>query len=874
MSFSQIPWENRVFRIDRECYLLFLGIDELDDKPFVRIGNSSWLNERVLEVISHTVITESFTGNPFGEVGLTHHYRGLYLGEPKIVEVIKSFFDRFHVTDSEVISYQEQVEREGRDHVYFYNTGNIVVTFGGQRLFDLYAREKADRHYNYYCSEILTILRKNPLKWERGSIREKGFFRTGEDVYFFDGGRLLGLKWDRNYFKKLARSGWNPDRLEGILVNLKPEEMEGDKSAGVMNFIKRGIAAKNPMTFFSRDESFSGKIEPLFEYVQSRDVPIQFKDISSKGLFEWNGTSGEWKGDKFTFRLDDTVSAKINERGEAFIDFDGLERDCTLPDGVPVRIYEDSPEWIRLREIYIDSVAQILLKSDIKADDMRFVREASLTVQALFDGWEGGTKQMTPPQEKSFSEMKRLARAAGREKDERVVLFACNCVTLLSLLSREDTALAGKAEEAASVLGKSYERPVHQAVDFLFSANCYREGCFYLPYKLDISPGDRKKASDMHEALLQCDKKEVDFFFSERKRLEAILAALDEGTLWEEMKKHEESLAAEATVIGPPSSDPSSKPSASSSSAAASGGGKTSGGTAAGKGTAPSGKKGRWLLWLLLLLLLGGLGFLGYDYFFRGDDSFVRRSVLPEVGGNSAENGDGVAESEAGGSGSENGGDGEQASGTEENGGSSGDEGIAGNSGGADSGERILTGREEVPDSSPLSGNDTEVIPSENGTDDPQVQFVDTEETIVTKPFVMDDDFLEEFTVGGIRITMADIHLKANAISVMNGYRDLGFHIVDGADPTIIEPGLILKIPGNLTYRVKPEDNIWYIAARLLESELAEYTKRFEELKSEYADANKQGGDASSVIRKMNALIENSNCENFREEVQNWIYRG
>ena len=901
MSFTQIPWENRVFRIDRECYLLFLGIDELDIKPFVRIGNSSWLNEQVLEVISHTVITESFTGNPFGEVGLTHKYRGRYLGEPKIVEVIKSFFDRFHVADPDVISYREQEEREGKDHVYFYNTGNIVVTFGEQRLFDLYAREKSDRHYNYYCSEILTIFRKNPLRWEGGSIREKGLFRVGDDLYFFDGSKLLGLKWDKNYFKKLARAGWNPDRLEGILVDLKPDEMEGDKSAGVMNFIKRGIAAKNPMTFFSRDKSFSGKIEPLFEYVQSRDVPIRFKDISAKGKFEWNGTAGEWEGDSFVFHLDDKITAKINEKGGVFLNFDGVEQDCLLPDGVPVRIYSDSPDREKLKEFYIDRTSRTLLRSEMKADDILFVKETASAVAGLFDGLRENRNQLSPPQEKSFSEMKRLLRNSGKGGDERVGIFACNCVVFLSLLSREDGPLAKKAEEAAGLLGKTFPPPRQQADDFLFSANCYGDGCFYLPYKLDISAGDRKKAADMHEALLQCDKKEVDFFFSERKRLEAILNALNEGTLWEDMKKYEESLAEDKSAAKKTASSSSSS-SSDSASMAKPASSFTQTGTASFSGPstarpgAASSKGKKWPLIGLLLLLLALLGLLGYDYFGRGDKSFVRRNFLSrdnepvsESGtqsqGHSVQNQKGDPSDSGTPAGSQaaeradGGVDGEDAApgngdsavnGNNQNsaGASSGDRADSGSSG-----ERVLTGREDVPDSSPLSGGDAEIIPSENGTDSPEVKFIDTEDTIVTKPFVMDNDFLDDFTVGGIRITMADIHLKANAISVMNGYRDLGFHVVDGADPTIIEPGLILKIPGDLVYKVKPDDNIWYIAARLLESELAEHTNIFEKLKNEYSNSYEKGLDVSPYIKEMNELIETSNCENFRKEVQSWLDR-
>jgi hypothetical protein len=905
MSYTQLPWENRVFRIDRECYMLFLGIDELDVKPFVRIGNSSCLDERILEVISHTVITESFTGNPFGEVGLTHDYNGRYLGEPKIVEVIKSFFNRFHVTDSEVISYSEQEEREGRDHVYFYNTGNIVVNFGDTRLFDLYAREKSDRHYNYYCSEILSIYRKNPLKWEPGSIRGKGLFRVDDNLFFFDGGKLLGLTWDRHYFKKLAQAGWDPDKLEGILVNLKPEEMEGDKSAGVMNFIKRGIAARNPMTFFSRDKSFSDKIEPLFEYVQSRDVPIQFCDISSRGKFDWNDTAGEWNNGAFSFKLADDVEVRIDEMGKTTLLFGGKKRDFSLGESIPTRIFSEKLDLGKLKNIYIDGVSKAIIYSDLIGDEVRFVREATQVVQSLFDGINKGKANLTVPQEKSFDDMKDLIGSAGKSDDKRIALFGSNCAVFLDLLSKEKGPLASKAAKAASLLRGKIIAPDRQAVSFLFVADCYREGCFYLPFKVDISSGDKARSQEMHEALIKCDKKEVDFFFSERKRLDALLAALNEGTLWRDMKKHEEAKAAavqKKTSSSTTSTQPAKKKSPMSSPPAKESSRPVSSSKKGATRNGGSGKRWYLLLLLLLLPLLAGLGFLGYRYL-SGDNSSISEflsneadHVFHDTAGGQKSN-DSINESGLGPDGVNalvGGPNGSVDSSTQEVGDNMlsehevGDnalssqevgentlsnqevgETISPDNGGA---KTILTGEEEVPDSSPLSESDSVVILSDDGLGDPRVVIKDTEDTLVRKPFVPDDSFIESFTIGGIQITMADIHLKANAIAVMNGYRDLGFHIVDGADPTIIEPGQELKIPGNLIYMVQSADNIWYIGARLLESEMRENTKRFEELKIQYKNAEDQGLEGTnSLITEMNRLIEGSNCENFKIAVQRWL---
>jgi hypothetical protein len=170
-----------------------------------------------------------------------------------------------------------------------------------------------------------------------------------------------------------------------------------------------------------------------------------------------------------------------------------------------------------------------------------------------------------------------------------------------------------------------------------------------------------------------------------------------------------------------------------------------------------------------------------------------------------------------------------------------------------------------------LSDEDSKIVPGENESDNPQIIFEDDGATKVLKPFVMDEDFLSDFSVNGIPITMADIHLKANAIAIMNGYRDLGFNRVTGKDPTIIEPGLVLDIPGDLTYTVRTEDNIWYIAARLLESELRAHSAQFDELIKSYDERLAIGESGEKELDQIRVLEKESNCENFRIKVQNWF---
>ena len=64
MEKSSYPSGKRIFRIDDECYIIYLGTGSDDIKPFLRIGNSKNLDDKITSNIYNIVITESYTGNP------------------------------------------------------------------------------------------------------------------------------------------------------------------------------------------------------------------------------------------------------------------------------------------------------------------------------------------------------------------------------------------------------------------------------------------------------------------------------------------------------------------------------------------------------------------------------------------------------------------------------------------------------------------------------------------------------------------------------------------------------------------------------------------------------------------------------------------
>ena len=48
MDIESYPIDKRVFHIDDECYIIYLGSSREDYKPFLRIGNSEAINQKII----------------------------------------------------------------------------------------------------------------------------------------------------------------------------------------------------------------------------------------------------------------------------------------------------------------------------------------------------------------------------------------------------------------------------------------------------------------------------------------------------------------------------------------------------------------------------------------------------------------------------------------------------------------------------------------------------------------------------------------------------------------------------------------------------------------------------------------------------------
>ncbi len=224
-DFSTQP-QARVFRIDAECYILYLGKDGTEYRPFLRIGNTSDLPADLKELVYSIVVTDGVTGSPLDEalnLDLAHTSDFRYIGDPKTVERFKRFLKHLEIPSKGYQQYSGDVLEDSGCFVYFYQNGNIKVLFDRVELFDLKTREVHDQHYPQRVDAIKSEFVRNTLRYSLDALDEAGLFVRNGHLYLYGGGEVASVDLPAEYFRELAERGHDPDHID-VIVSDEPSE--------------------------------------------------------------------------------------------------------------------------------------------------------------------------------------------------------------------------------------------------------------------------------------------------------------------------------------------------------------------------------------------------------------------------------------------------------------------------------------------------------------------------------------------------------------------------------------------------------------------------------------------------------------------------
>jgi hypothetical protein len=220
MDLYALTPRERVFHIDDECYLLYLGSDRDDDRPFARIGNSRKLTGRMIDNISSIIITDSLTGNPLIEPeNINPNAMGAvqYVGDKKTVQNYLDFIHNYNVQDGHISSLEDIKKSHDRAEVLFFKDGNARLQYDRMQLFDLKRLEKQDLHFIEGAIKLKSVLTENNLRYTPEDFGAPGFFVEGGNFFLFQNQKIAAFGLPDTYFETLVSRGIDPDWIDTVI---------------------------------------------------------------------------------------------------------------------------------------------------------------------------------------------------------------------------------------------------------------------------------------------------------------------------------------------------------------------------------------------------------------------------------------------------------------------------------------------------------------------------------------------------------------------------------------------------------------------------------------------------------------------------------
>ncbi|MFW5795572.1 MAG: hypothetical protein ACOCV0_00075 [Alkalispirochaeta sp.] len=262
---------SRVFRIDEECYVLYMGSEERGVRPFLRIGTSRFLPEQIKRHIGSVVITDHLTGDftlEADSLDARTHHGTRYVGTRDVVNAIKGYVHDEKIPYQELEPVQEERPGEG-GQVLFFENGNIRIFLDGHRLFDLNERERHDRHRVFRLRRINDIVTAS-----RGSYRSRDFEGSGfvvDDDYSvltFSGGTLF-------LNRELGDGGLHRWAHWGIPISLVVGPEHPEFSPGILDLYKYRITEGIAIPDFSAGGGRRNTVSDEFGIFAATGCPVK-----------------------------------------------------------------------------------------------------------------------------------------------------------------------------------------------------------------------------------------------------------------------------------------------------------------------------------------------------------------------------------------------------------------------------------------------------------------------------------------------------------------------------------------------------------------------------------------------------------------------
>ena len=551
--------ERRVFHIDSECYVVYVGRTPADYRPFVRIGNSRELPENLKSLINSIVVSDTFPGSPLVEqhnLDLRRSSDFRYVGDPKTVDRFKSFLQHREIPSEGYQTVADESPDDAGAYVYFYEDANVRLKMDHRAVFDLAKRAKEDLHYSERVEQISHALRRDPARMGAEALHGLGCVAVGGEVYLFQEGSAVAVGLHGEYFRDLAESGVDPDTVQ-LLIAEEPGEglvrlfkRAARTSKSILVAGSNGKDLRNLMDLFSAAKPHVLKAEfaatPLGKWLKVGDVRLR------RGAGEnEEEVSIEYEGARlslFAANAEPNSTSKIvgaavdRSRGSLVVSRHGEKAEIPLRDGIPYRIQSGIPELQDLLDeaLNFSDFADSGLMTESERQGLALLREAFDVVgkaaefkRAFAELPAGLMSPRNDPQSLFPFYLKNAAVVAGAGIDSGAHVASYR--KLSELLNERSSG----APEPASEMRYS-------VTVFLDPKRAYN---VIVPHP-SLSRGSIAQTAAARRRIRSVESRSEREFVSERSRLDRLIGELDTEMARRKRPKSEPQAATEASTKG------------------------------------------------------------------------------------------------------------------------------------------------------------------------------------------------------------------------------------------------------------------------------------------------------------------------------------
>ncbi|HKK48353.1 MAG TPA: hypothetical protein VJ932_04610, partial [Alkalispirochaeta sp.] len=272
----------RVFRIDRECYVIYVGSDDHRVRPFLRVGTSPNIPDRIRPYIGTVVLSDRVTGNPLQEadtVGAVGQRRPEYTGSPELVHAFSPLTGMERVRERPISSSDRQLPQGA--FVEFLTDGNLHLTVNGHRIYDLDEVEQSDRHGAYLLDRVATTSGGSGGAYQREVFGPAGFLvGTDRSLFRFSQGRLTATALQSGAVEALARRLIDPDMLVAVAGPADPEELLRWGKWRLRRALVTGASQPLEVARESASSQSPRRLDHLLSVLRVAGVPVEDAPVS------------------------------------------------------------------------------------------------------------------------------------------------------------------------------------------------------------------------------------------------------------------------------------------------------------------------------------------------------------------------------------------------------------------------------------------------------------------------------------------------------------------------------------------------------------------------------------------------------------------